>query len=266
MHSSFFAQIRRYRPGTRSCLLCVTVCFLAALLLLYGCAGLQPEPPRRTSHYQPYRQFGKWYTPLTDSTGFTQTGIASWYGNKFHGNKTASGEVYDMYAMTAAHKTLPLGTYVKVVNLENERFAVVRVNDRGPFVDGRVIDLSYLAASKIGIAQCGLGRVRLEALGKDHPPAAPTRRELAAAALPPDAARPYYTLQLGSFTDRQNAVNLREALTRDHEPARIIIFHDGERTFYRVRLGRYATREEGERARQKMLTEGFMNVKVLTGE
>ncbi len=266
MNYSFVAQIRSQRPESRPGLLCLTACILVAPLLLNGCAGLEPEPPRRTSHHQPYRQFGKWYTPLTDSTGFTQTGIASWYGNKFHGNKTASGEVYDMYAMTAAHKTLPLGTYVKVVNLDNDRSAVVRVNDRGPFVDGRVIDLSYLAASKIGIAQCGTGRVRLEALGKDHPQAGPSRRELAAVALPPDAEKPYFTLQMGSFTNRQNAVNLREALTRDHEPARIVIFHDGGRTFYRVRLGRYATQEEGERARQKMLTEGFRNVKVLTGE
>lgn len=253
---------RRVRACRR--LVMAIIAGLAAVCLVSGCAG--PEPPRRTSQQQPYQQFGKWYSPMADSADFTETGIASWYGNKFHGNPTASGEIYNMYDMTAAHKTLPLGTRVRVTNLENNRSIVVRVNDRGPFVDNRVIDLSYLAASKIGIAQTGLGRVRITALDKNDKQSQTSRPDLAEAAMPPDADQPHYTLQMGSFTSRENAVNLREALSSKYQPARIVIFHDNDQTFYRVRLGRYSSREEGERARQKMLTEGFTNVKVLTAE
>ncbi|MEH8016762.1 septal ring lytic transglycosylase RlpA family protein [Rheinheimera muenzenbergensis] len=113
---------------------------------------------------RPYRLFGQSYTPLTDATVHTEMGIASWYGNKFHGHLTSNGETYNMFAMTAAHKTLPLPSYVKVTNLDNGKAAIVRVNDRGPFHRDRIIDLSYSAASKIGMLQQGTARVQLELL------------------------------------------------------------------------------------------------------
>ncbi len=246
------------RQIMRHCLLAMAGCCLVAA----GCTT--PEIHRRTASGQPYEQFDRHYTPMEKSAGFTQTGVASWYGNKFHGKKTASGEPYNMYAMTAAHKTLPLGTYVRVINLENHRSAVVRINDRGPFVDDRIIDLSYLAATRLGIAQTGTGRVQLIALNKEDDIAPVNDRELIKAALPENARQPGFTLQVGSFTRRENAVNLRAALAKQYDEARLVIYHDGRETFYRVRVGRYDSREKGEAARQEMLTDGFSNVRLLT--
>ena len=117
---------------------------------------------------RPYKIQGKWYHPIPDARGFTQTGIASWYGKDFHGKKTANGEIYNMHAMTAAHKTLPLGTWVRVYNLTNGKSCDVRVNDRGPFVRGRIIDLSYSAAKEIGLVGPGTAKVRIKAMA---PPA-----------------------------------------------------------------------------------------------
>ncbi|WP_215395702.1 septal ring lytic transglycosylase RlpA family protein [Rheinheimera oceanensis] len=123
----------------------------------------QAEPLSRGGN-RPYSLFGQHYTPMVHSTDHREIGIASWYGNKFHGHLTSNGETYNMFAMTAAHKTLPLPSYVKVTNLDNNLSAIVRVNDRGPFHSDRVIDLSYSAAHKIGMLQRGTARVQLELL------------------------------------------------------------------------------------------------------
>jgi rare lipoprotein A len=126
---------------------------------------VDPEPivePLSRGGNKPYNIYGVDYYPTTTITEYSETGTASWYGNKFHGHHTSNGEVYDVFSMTAAHKTLPLPSYVRVTNLDNFRSAVVRVNDRGPFHDGRVIDLSYSAAYKLGIYQTGTGRVKVE--------------------------------------------------------------------------------------------------------
>ena len=143
-----------------------------------------------------YTQFGKTYCPLISAEGFVETGIASWYGEDFHGRPTALGEPYNMYAMTAAHKTLPLPTRVRVTNLENGRSAELRVNDRGPFVDDRVIDLSYSAARELGVYRRGTARVRVEALEAGGSPA------------PSSAAGGYAYLQTGAFAYRDNADKL----------------------------------------------------------
>lgn len=119
------------------------------------------EPLSRGGN-RPYQIFGQHYSPIANITTFQESGIASWYGNKFHGHLTSNGETYNMFAMTAAHKTLPLPSYVKVTNLDNGQSAIVRVNDRGPFHRDRIIDLSYSAASKIGMLQQGTARVQLE--------------------------------------------------------------------------------------------------------
>ncbi len=113
---------------------------------------------------RPYDRFGKTYTPLASAAGFKQRGLASWYGKKFHGQKTSSGELYDMYAMTAAHPTLPIPSYVRVTNLANRKSVVVRVNDRGPFHGDRIIDLSYAAAHKLGFVQRGSAEVEVESI------------------------------------------------------------------------------------------------------
>jgi len=154
-----------------------------------------PEPvvealPRsRYGNRSPYQVLGRTYHVLDDASGFVETGIASYYGNKFHGRRTSNQEVYDMYAFTAAHKSLPLPSFARVTNLDNGRSVVVRVNDRGPFHDGRVIDLSYAAAVKLGIHEAGLGRVEVRALTPEG--------------AQPASAQQY--LQVGAFSIQANA-------------------------------------------------------------
>ncbi len=126
-------------------------------------AVVRREPRSRYGN-NPYMVFGKRYIPMKSAKGFSQKGVASWYGKKFHGRRTSSGEIYDMFKMTAAHPTLPLPTYVRVTNLDTKKRIIVKVNDRGPFLHGRIIDLSYAAAHKLGIARKGTGRVRIQAL------------------------------------------------------------------------------------------------------
>jgi len=147
-----------------------------------------------------YTQFGERYCPMVSAEGFVETGMASWYGEEFHGRPTALGETYNMHAMTAAHKTLPLPTRVRVTNLENGRRAELRVNDRGPFVKGRVIDLSYAAARKLGVVRPGTARVRIEALEPGG-----TRQS-------GSVARAYAYLQAGAFASRGNALILHQQL------------------------------------------------------
>ena len=149
-----------------------------------------------------YTQFGETYCPLASAEGFVETGIASWYGEDFHGRPTAIGETYNMYAMTAAHKTLPLPTRVRVTNLENGRSAELRVNDRGPFVAGRVIDLSYSAARELGVYRRGTARVRVQAL------------EPGGAQQPLSEPGAYAYLQTGAFAYRDNAAKLHERIRR----------------------------------------------------
>ena len=126
------------------------------------------EPRSRYGNPQSYVVFGKRYAVLKSADGYRKRGIASWYGTKFHGKRTSSGEPYDMYAMTAAHKSLPLPSYVRVTNLKNKRSVVVKVNDRGPFHENRIIDLSYAAAIKLGISDGGTGVVQVTVIDPRH--------------------------------------------------------------------------------------------------
>lgn len=180
----------------------------------------------RAGNKNPYTVLGKTYSLLPTSKGYIESGIASWYGTKFQGRPTANGEKYNLYAMTAAHKTLPIPAYVKVTNLDNQRSVVVRVNDRGPFHSDRIIDLSYAAAVKLGYAEKGTARVKVTAID-------PTAGRAAAAISA--AAEPYF-LQVGAFKDLQLANKLRSDLQlsikhpvsiRPSEPA----------GFYRVHIG-----------------------------
>ena len=131
------------------------------------------EPLSRYGNPPSYHVRGKRYSVMREARGYKQRGVASWYGTKFHKHRTSSGEPYDLYAMTAAHKSLPLPSYVKVTNLENGREIVVRVSDRGPFHDNRIIDLSYVAAKKLGIVGRGTGLVEIETITDDNTPRAP---------------------------------------------------------------------------------------------
>jgi rare lipoprotein A len=193
---------------------------LTIAAVLAGCA--RPPPPGG------YRVRGKTYVPLTTAEGFTEVGLASWYGRGFHGKKTANGETYDMYARTAAHKLLPLGAVVQVTNLENNAFVQARINDRGPFVQGRVIDLSYALAQDLGIVGPGTARVRVEAL---HGPGGTTRpRQILAGP---------FAWQVGAFTVRSNADKLARSLALDFGGVTVEPYDRGDVVFHRVRVGSY---------------------------
>jgi rare lipoprotein A len=144
------------------------------------------------ANFRPYTVLGKYYTPMLSARGFEEYGQASWYGQKFHGHLTSNGEIYDMFSMTAAHKTLPLPSFVKVTNLDNQKVTIVRVNDRGPFHPGRVIDLSYAAAKKLDVLSTGVANVKVEVVHVDEDGvmtvgAGKPRQP----AVPPSLAQPY---------------------------------------------------------------------------
>ena len=182
-------------------------------------ASPKHEPRARYGNHTPYKVFGKTYHVMSNSDGYLEDGIASWYGEKFAGRFTSSMEPYDPYAMTAAHKSLPLPTYVKVTNLENNRSVIVRVNDRGPFHGNRIIDLSYAAAIKLGYANKGTAKVRVEALdpSQSHPPTSATGDSTATSA-PPKANQPAVNttsniyLQAGAFSNLESATRLKNQL------------------------------------------------------
>jgi rare lipoprotein A len=229
---------------------------IVALFMVFGCAGRtptsKPPAPGPPGYPKPYQVLGQWYQPLPHSEGFRQNGYASWYGREFHGKKTSNGEDYDMYAMTAAHKTLPLGTYVRVHNLENNRSAVVRINDRGPFVRGRIIDLSYAAADEIGIVDSGTAWVEVVALGR---PAA------ADGATPAYTAEDYshgnFTYQVGAFVLRENAERQKRELEQKYSDAHITVYDRGDQIFYRVRVFRFTTLEEAARHEEILIHDGY---------
>ena len=192
----------------------------------------------------PYTVLGKTYYVLFDVERYQEQGVASWYGNKFHGRNTSNGEVYDMYAMTAAHKTLPIPSYVRVQNLENGKQVVVRVNDRGPFHGNRVIDLSYAAAQRLGFAGKGTAPVEVTLINPGQPVAKPTLilAENTATALAPvnNGARYDKTTtyaQAGAFSSETSAINLRNKLSSVLNYPVFIEGVDAATRVFRVRIG-----------------------------
>ncbi|MDJ0806576.1 MAG: septal ring lytic transglycosylase RlpA family protein [Gammaproteobacteria bacterium] len=165
------------------------------------------EPLSRYGNPERYTVFGKEYQTLSERGNYRERGIASWYGSKFHGRRTSSGEAYDMYAMTAAHKSLPLPTYARVTNLQNGQSVVVKINDRGPFHDNRLIDLSYTAAWKLGIAGPGTGLVEVEALDPAAPEPKPEPKPVQIG-----SGLPEIFLQVGAFGSAHNANRLKTRL------------------------------------------------------
>ncbi len=218
------------------------------------------EPLHRFAN-RPYTVFGHDYVPATSLRSYRERGLASWYGRKFHAQKTAIGEPYDMYAMTAAHPTLPLPSYARVTNLANGKSVVVRVNDRGPFHPGRVIDLSYAAAYRLGIAQKGSGEVEVESI---LPGAAPP---VLAGPLPPVAANEPspaivvpigqeagggYVAQLGAFANYANAQEFVGRLANQTGPLGVETRVRQDGGLYRVFVGPYPTKEEARRAADRL--------------
>lgn len=175
--------------------------------------------------------------------GYVETGIASWYGEEFHGKMTSSREIYDMNDLTAAHNSLPLGTFVAVTNLNNGRAVIVRINDRGPFVKNRVIDLSYAAARAIDMIGTGTAPVRIEVLPDISPPLAALR----------------FSVQAGSFIERANAETLREELSRQFADVHISAFETAQQVYYRVRI-RAEDRETAETIARRLAEKGYTAV------
>jgi rare lipoprotein A len=222
------------------------------LLLVSSCASKKTgvtSPASRPSQ-KPYTVMGQRYEPLSSHEGFVQSGIASWYGPDFHGKKTSNGEVYDMNGLTAAHKTLPLGVYVKVKNTDNGREAVVRVNDRGPFVKGRIIDLSYAAAKKLGVDRAGTAPVRVEALGYREGGVGQYK-----ALASYDAGT--YTVQVGSFQDQNNAERLSSVVKRQSGFSMVSKAEVRGEVFYRVFAGKYTSLRAAEKAEKEFIERGY---------
>jgi rare lipoprotein A len=215
--------------------------------------------PYNERNNRPYSVFGVSYRPLKSAKGYTERGVASWYGKKFHGQHTANGETYDMYAMTAAHKTLPIPSYLRVRNLNNGKSVVVRVNDRGPFRENRIIDLSYAAAAKLGILGTGTGIVELEGLSGDEPVTQVASRKPAPEPLPP-AATPRLYLQVGAFASRDNAENLKQRLARaDLKSVHIQNAELDATPLYRVRIGPLDSVDESDRLAARVVAQGLPN-------
>ncbi len=192
------------------------------------------EPKSELGNMKTYEVFGKRYFVLDSSDGFTQKGIASWYGPKFHGKKTSSGEVYDMYAMTAAHKTLPLPSYLEVKNLENGRKIIVRVNDRGPFHDNRVVDLSYTGAIKLDMIGKGTALVEIRAInpGSYRGGGAPVVNRAREKRAPME-----FYIQVGVFSDVKNAKRLKHSLRALKKPVKVEKIRLNRNKAYRVKIG-----------------------------
>lgn len=223
------------------------------------------EPPNRFAN-NPYSVLGRDYVPLKPNTPYRATGIASWYGRKFNGQKTSSGEIYDMYGMTAAHATLPIPSYARVTNPANGKSVIVRINDRGPFHAGRLIDLSYTAAWKLGYIGNGSTLVEVESIepGQETllaqaPPAAPAD-PLAQLATAPEAAAPLpevadahgHYLQLGAFGNRDNADALKARLARELGALgdKLVVQATGK--LYRLQLGPWADAQEARRVAERI--------------
>ncbi len=223
-------------------------------------AAPRAEPLHRFAN-RPYAVFGRDYVPATALRPYKERGVASWYGRKFHSQKTSTGETYDMYAMTAAHPTLPLPSYAKVTNVATGQSVVVRVNDRGPFHPGRVIDLSYAAAHRLGIAQRGSGEVEVESIVPDKAPQGTTLAPLPPIAATDDApAHPMpigrepagFVVQLGAFANNANAQGFVSQLSNQTAmPGVEAKVHQSEGLF-RVVMGPYATRDDARRAAERL--------------
>ena len=265
-----------------------------------GLKDAQPryEEPRRAGNKSSYTVWGKQYSVMDDNDGYVAEGLASWYGEKFHGHKTSNGEVFDMYQMTAAHKSLRIPSYARVTNLANGRSVIVRVNDRGPFHGDRIIDLSYAAAKRLGYQGQGVARVevaaitvspdgamflanksfggaaRSQAVAAQSEPRPQGRPEIAAE--PRSAARPDSAttgapaeeglfVQLASFSSNVAAENLiRKVQNQMQTPMRVKVADTGSGRFHRVQAGPFNNEQSALQAQQLLQTYGFDQTILLT--
>lgn len=247
---------------------------ISAVLVMSGCGSIFSKstysPTPRVSQKQsgsqpkdygpktnPYTVMGKTYYPLKSAAGYDEVGIASWYGKDFHGKPTANGQTYNMYGISAAHKTLPLGTKVRVTNLHNNASAVMIINDRGPFVHGRIIDLSYGAAKALGTVSRGVAKVRVTALGSGPVRVKRAPSAVAKAPLHDPSGLKYYHVRVGAFSDRANADRLfRRLLTIGFMEASISTEMRGGKQLHIVQAGTYTSKAKAEEVLE-MLRDDF---------
>ncbi len=209
-------------------LCCACICVAA----LSGCSSKTSWRKGGTPGAKPYTVLGKTYYPLKSAHGFIEEGVASWYGPNFHGKTTANGEIYNQFAMTAAHKILPLGTQVRVTRLDNGRSIIVRVNDRGPFVDDRIIDLSRAAATRLGMMGAGTARVRVQSIGT------------VADSTPSGDIKGNFFIQVGAFGDKANARKLIGILTKSGRKGRLLF---GGNNMWNVQVGPWGDSNEAKK-------------------
>ena len=221
----------------------------------------RPRPTSTTGRIpatqKPYQIDGKTYYPLPSAEGYVETGTASWYGNPFHGRKTSNGETYNMYDWTAAHKTLPMNTRLLVENLGNGRSTTVRINDRGPFVGTRIIDLSYNVARDLGIMKEGTGRVRITALGEAETVTLANNKTAARFLPHEDFQKGDFYVQIGSFTVQANADRLKDKMNRGGRETETVRYDRVDQVFYRVQVKAGNTLTAAKQMEQTMASAGF---------
>lgn len=219
-----------------------------------------PAPPEKPPTERPYKVLGQHYTPISSAAGFREKGIASWYGHPFHGRKTASGEIYNMHAHTAAHRILPMGTFLRVRNLENQREIIVRINDRGPFVKNRIIDLSYRSATEIGMIEKGTAPVEITAVKKDS-----VALRDGMESDHPDFFTGNFSVQVGAYADRDRADAIGKRLREFEKEVFITRASMDGKSIYRVRVGRFASRQRAEELKHRLSKNGYKNVFTVSG-
>ena len=225
------------------------------------------EPRSKYGNPKNYKVRGKWYNVKKSSAGYKEKGISSWYGKKFHGHRTSSGEIYNMYAMTAAHKTLPLPTYVRVTHLKNGRSVIVKVNDRGPFHHDRIIDLSYSAAKKLGITATGTGAVEVVALDpktyKSKQAYKPKFNRPSALSTYPLKPNFKLFIQVGAFNNQINANKLKKRLSRMFKQQQIHSDFLSDKNIFRVRIGPLASIEIADKLSLYLNKKGIPTTKIV---
>ncbi len=193
------------------------------------------------------------YDLVEETSEGTTYMVASWYGEKFHGRPTSSGEIYDMYGLTAAHKTLPFGTKLKILNPFNGKTIKVVINDRGPFIEGRELDLSYGAAKALGMLEVGVAKMKIDFMGRDL---SYTKRALI------KSDRGPYTIQVSAFSNRSNASRLKQTLDRSYKKVYIVPAVVNDKKIYRVRIGEYSQKEAALRTAEHLAEEGYATMVV----
>jgi rare lipoprotein A len=254
---------------------------LVALLMLTSCVGVSDSAPAnytkqwdeipdavpvavKPSKYgnpDKYTVMGKTYYVKDSSDGFRQKGIASWYGSKFHGRRTSSGEEYSMYSMTAAHKTLPIPVYVEVTNIDNGRVGIVKVNDRGPFHEGRIIDLSYAAATRLGVAQTGTANVKIRVV---TPETGKQRQGGDVSVKSSTAESDKLYVQVAAFSTEKSAIQHLEKLQGEgFFDVRLYLETKKGKTIYRVRIGPLPTEHVAKNVLAQLKEKNHQNLKIV---